>query len=52
MPSFKTLLAASLLLISTLPGIASAGLYSSDRNTFATLKTGAATPLATQICQR
>lgn len=52
MPSFKTLLAASLLLISTLPGITSAGLYSSDRNTFATLKTGAAIPLATQICQQ
>ncbi len=39
MPSFKTLLAASLLLISTLPGFVSAGLYSSDRNNFAALKT-------------
>lgn len=39
MPPFKTLLAASLLLTSFITGTASAGLYSSDRNNFAQLKT-------------
>ncbi|MBX9914533.1 MAG: hypothetical protein K2Y25_11615 [Pseudomonadaceae bacterium] len=39
MPPFKTLLAASLLLISFMSGAASAGLYSSDTNNFFTLKT-------------
>ncbi|VVN03277.1 hypothetical protein PS664_03417 [Pseudomonas fluorescens] len=39
MPPFKTLLAASLLLISCLPGAANAGLYSSDKNNFGILKT-------------
>jgi len=39
MPPLKTLLAASLLLISCLPGAANAGLYSSDKNNFGILKT-------------
>lgn len=39
MPPFKTLLAASLLLLAFMPATASAGLYSSDKNNFGTLKT-------------